>query len=439
MLSLRRCETALKAILLLYTVAALYFQQDVGYADNCDYARSMGGIVSGPAGGLPANPPVGTAAWGQRYVHYYIPYWQLEPAATLPKTSAVLLWWPGVALNYCLFSSRVLYGPALSLLPKLLLVGSLWLLLRWIDRVFDHRRILFLLLLGVPYALVITSADYVAYLNTFYQESASLVFAVLFFGSLLWLAERPRHRAPLAACFVSLFLLTTAKTNTVYWAAIGVPAVLAVRYGPVYRGRFWAHYATWGLAGSLLASGLALMLVRCPTLVAFNAYDSLFVGALPFSADPAAALESIGLKNAAGYVGASAFHPRSRKYFEANSARMSFGKTLRVMLREPMIAPRMLLHSANTMHIVANPYLGRFPCGDPRQAECNPPGDPYGPPPYKAWILPHLWTLTKLHFAPRCAVSRVLSGIGRTLPGRCAPHGSREHSPSWGWWRSWAV
>lgn len=396
MLSHQRCETAVKAALLLYVVVAFYTQHDMGFANNGDFERVMSAATTGPA-----NLPERVRSDWKPYSRYYIPYWKMGPTFTMPKTSAVLFWAPGIAANYAFISKTTLCASSLGLLPKLLLFASLWLLLRWIDGNFTQRKLTFLLLLGVPYALVITSSDYVAYLNTFYQETASFVCATLFFAAILWLIERPRHWLPLGACFVSLFLLTVAKTSTIYWTFLGVPLVLAVRCAAAQQGRFLKHYATWGLAASVLATWLAFSVTHNAAISPINAYDSLFVGALPFSKDTSAALGSIGLENAEPCVGFSAFQEPGKTYFAAHRNQMSFGNTIRVILREPMIAPRMLFHAANSMHLTSNPYLGRFAYGDPRSSECSRLGEPYDPPLYRTWVLPNIWPLAKYQIGPR--------------------------------------
>ena len=94
-----RVERSIEVILILWFVVAMYFQQNIGLADNGDFTRSMGWISSGPVGIEPNWPAAHTEDWSKRFFNFWIPYWKLESNIVRPRTSAFLLWLPGVLLS----------------------------------------------------------------------------------------------------------------------------------------------------------------------------------------------------------------------------------------------------------------------------------------------------------------------------------------------------
>src|ERR1044072_5037943 len=109
MKSIPRLQTAIRIILRLWFLIAMYLQRTIGMADNGDFTRSMGWISSGPVGIEPNWPAAGTDAWVKRFDNYWIPLWKLDWHFERPTTSAFLLWLPGAVLNYLVYSRTVLY------------------------------------------------------------------------------------------------------------------------------------------------------------------------------------------------------------------------------------------------------------------------------------------------------------------------------------------
>jgi hypothetical protein len=357
-----RAETATRTLLILCFFVAMYLQHTVGLADNCDFSRLMHWISTGPVGIEPNWPASGTEEWARRFANYWIPYWKLEwKMGWPPPTSAVLLWLPGALLNSFLYSNKVLYLPVLSLFPKLALFGVLLLLLKWIERKTRHRTV-FLFTLGVPVILLLTTTDYVAYLNSFYRESASFVFLFVLFATILILKQQASI-GYLLASLATILLLATTKPSMVYWPLVALPFVFYI----------W-HSKKNGSLRTTIAACFVLVFVF--TLVSTfvstvrpytaNPYHSLFYGALTFSDNPSAHLRRLDMEDAAHCVNIVAYSRIGAKCHARYGNRMSFKNTLLVFYREPVVMFRTLKHVLAAMQNISLAPLGKYSFDDPR-------------------------------------------------------------------------
>ena len=99
----------LKIIILAYFFIAIYFQLNVGYADNGDFDRIMRIFTSGPVGFDENWPSPDSEEWKIRFFNYYLPYWKFDLPLELGKISSVIfLWLPGIVLNYYFYSSKII-------------------------------------------------------------------------------------------------------------------------------------------------------------------------------------------------------------------------------------------------------------------------------------------------------------------------------------------
>lgn len=382
-----RLQAAIKAALILWFIIAMYLQYNVGLADNGDFARSMGWISSGPIGIEPSLPVAGTNDWSRRFLNYWIPSWKLEwniSRSTFPATSAILLWFPGALINCSFYSPKILYLPYLSLFPKLLLLGVLLLLFKWIGLQARHR--LFLILgLGVPITFLITSTDYIAYFNSFYQETASFVFLFLFLTSIL-IVRRRSTPANLLLNLACLLFLTTSKASNVYWPIIAIPFVLKV----------WSASKKINLHTRLVA-GFAMILtltfvsqlITARGSVRNHPYDSLFFGVLTFSDHPAEHLHRLGFDGAMQCINTTSFSAIGSEYFTKYQEQMTYQNTLIVILKEPAVIFKFMKYTLDNMQKVNLEYLGKYAFDDPRNGDKS------------SWIsLLNLWGLLKSKFFP---------------------------------------
>ncbi len=242
----------IKVTLVLGLVVAIYLQIDVGMGDETDFLRAARWLADSPVGQDNVTLDDGAIKYTNRYFLYYLPYWKYTEATLLDrlmqigeaKTSTALLWLPGLLVNYFAYSAKVLYLPVLSLLPRLLLVGGLFALFAWIEANCPSRRAFLYLVLGLPSALLLLTTDYVAYLNSFYQETGSLIYLGLWIASLLYLRGRPQSWRRGWLCLGALSLLVCAKASNIYWVVVGV-VFLATVWRP------WGLTSRWRIALAL--------------------------------------------------------------------------------------------------------------------------------------------------------------------------------------------
>ncbi len=390
---------SIEVILILWFVVAMYLQQNIGLADNGDFTRSMGWISPGPVGIEPNWPAADTEDWSKRFFNFWLPHWKLESNMSRPSTSAFLLWLPGASLNKFLYSSKVLYLPSLSLFPKLTLFGVLLLLFKW-TKLERRYRIVLLLSLGVPVNLLLTSTDNVAYLNSFYQESASFVFLFLLLASILILRQRPSF--PYLLCSLAfVLLLATSHPSNLYWPSLATPFVFYA----------WSSKKDIRLRATVLFNiALIMLLTFASALITkagstqANPYHSLFYGALTFSDRPSAHLQYLGMDDdAIQCINTSAFSSIGSACLTKYQNQMSFYNTVRVIYREPLVMFRMLTHVLNNMQDVSLDYLGKYSFDDPRSTTSPPV--PNGVE-TRFWLsttgaIPlNLWTELKFKFFP---------------------------------------
>ncbi|MGB5873733.1 MAG: hypothetical protein WBH56_08410, partial [Bacteroidota bacterium] len=241
--------------------------------------------------------------------------------------------------------------PIVSLLPKLLLALFLWLLFRWVDHHAPEKRTLLYLSLGAPALLLMTTTDYFAYMNTFYQEQASFIYLLGGLGSLVYLHRKPESAGRLLLSVALFLLLATAKASNIYWTLIGIGSA-----GFLWRGGTRTLRVGITVCLITLVTFLAREITR-PGTVRVNAHHSLFYGVLAFSNEPSAHLDNLGIPpDAALCVGTHAY--TGDCYFRYRS-HLRFWNTPKVLLREPLIVFRMLNHAALSMQDISADYLAQ--------------------------------------------------------------------------------
>ena len=417
------------AVLLGGFLAGMAAQFHTGLADNGDFTRSIKFFSSGPVGIWPNFPPRGTALWHRRFYEHWLTRWTLWRHQEKIVTSAALLWLPGVLASAAVASPAVSL-PWLSLVPRALLLGELWVLLRWAQRQPAGRWLPWTL--GGPLVLLLTTTDNAAYLNSFYQEAASQVFLLPTLFSLVYLKARPGWPR-LALAVACLALLTTAKSSTIYWPLLALPFGL---YAWTARDPArWRRHAAPILAAGLIL--VCLLTVAARRLTEYheanvNPYHSLFYGALMFSHRPAEHLRRLGLADGADCLGVSAYDERGKAYFDGHLARMTFRNTLSTLAHEPSILWRMGYFGLCSMQDISLEYLGKYAEDDPRAAN-RPPWQGIGTgSEQRVWTAPlaasgaNLWSDLKFHAFPTGA------SLALTLAAFAAFCGWRLRAPGTG-------
>jgi hypothetical protein len=382
----RRIGVFVRLLLLGWLVLAMLLQMPLGLADNGDFSRIMTWFTSGPVGFAKNWPPGGTEEWHRRFFRDYLPDWKLDfPGTSKVRSSVLLLWWPGVWLNQLLFTG-VLKLWVMSLPARGLLFLSVLGLLRWLERRSGslRERLLLYGVVAVPLVLMLSTTDYLALLNSFYQETGSLVFLLLFLLALLNLRRFRTSPWAYGAALAALGLLAAAKPSNFYWALIGVPAIAALVPLP-RRQRLVLVAASLACAAPLGYGAYHLTKeANDPQIIAFH---GLFYGVLTLSDQPQAHLQALGLPYDAACLGVPSFDANGQRcralYADAQLRR----KTVLVLAREPVIIPRLLGFVAGQMQTTRLEYLGNHAAADRAQ---RPP----------APIL-RLWSVAKERYFPR--------------------------------------
>jgi len=362
----------IKALVLLFLIASFYSQTNIGLADNGDFSRATTWFSSAPVGFEPQWPATNTEDFSKRFFKYWLPAWKLDfPGQGRMKSSALLLWTPGILWNYYMVSPDVLYASNLSLAPKILLVCLVLLLFRWVETS-EADKILktcLLITLSLPLTLMFSTTDYVVYFNSFYFETASFVFLFAFLASLIFLKRRGPSTLAYVWCFASLLLLTMAKTSNIYWPLITLPLIFGfrnlrakpVRYVPLY------------IVSAIVLTVIGFTVTRQPsTFNRHNTINRLFFGVLTFSREPSQRLAELNLSGAENCIGHPAFDAIGSQCQEKYVDRISIPETLLVLVREPGTLFRMMIHVAENMQKVSLDYLGKYSIDNPIEAHRIP-------------------------------------------------------------------
>jgi hypothetical protein len=349
--------------------------------DNGDFPRAYVFITSGPVKN--EFPPA----------YDYTPYWKLEwhlPSLLTPTTSylssTTLLWLPGILLNYIFVSTDILATTSLSFFPKILLFFFLVLCLKWMDSDPKYSTILYFFV-GIPLVFIFTNTSYIAYLNSFYQETGSFIFLIALIVTMIAFMKFTTYRN-LAFSILVVVLLGTSKQSNVYWAAVSLPFIFYV----------WQVKRKIPFTRTLLFIGSAVTIITLVTVrlsnrdfAALNEYNSLFLGALRFSTNPQKQLRELGVPKAENCIGVSPFLlPKGAKCFEEYKE-LSFYETVRLFYKEPLIVPREIKFAALQMQDITIDYLAKYSREDPRFPVMDRTGAnrrlfaPYENSPFNLW------------------------------------------------------
>lgn len=211
--------------------------------------------------------------------------------------------------------------------------------------------------IGAALLLAATDVAWVAPLNSFYGEAATLVFLSLLMGFGL-LALRDDRALPwaLPGYFVATALFIAAKPQNYFLALplMAVPLALLPRLSRV-RGRA----AVMTAAIAVVALGLFLQ-TRVPwALRVRNLWNSVFYTALAGSPDPAGDLAQFGLgPELARFAGVPAFADSIP--IEAATANFGYGDVLRFHVRHPGRFLRTASACAGNAFVWRDPRMGNY-------------------------------------------------------------------------------
>jgi hypothetical protein len=251
------------------------------------------------------------------------------------------------------------------------------LVLGFLQKTLPPGHTFLLLTLGLPLTLVFSDGAYLATLNSFYCESAALVFGSAFLVLVVAVRRLPVSPTVAGAILLgSAFLVASVKAPFVYWMSVAVLALVLV-----FRYRRWRlRPSRWAWVGALtgLLGALALYITR-PLDFAFetHAYNRLFYGVLLLSDRPSRHLWRLGVPYAGPCIGMHAHTKVGRQCAPQVRSALHVGAFLRVVMEEPVLLPRLVVAAAREMHYLRVEVLGYYAEFDPRAGTPTVPFRPW--------------------------------------------------------------
>ncbi len=354
-----------KIALLSIFLVGNFLNLQSGWADNGDYSRVSLWISSGPAH-LENWPDIDSEMWQLRFYQYWIPDWKLDyPNGSNMLVSAMLLWAPGILINRYLFSAYTLYLPVMSIGARLALLIFLILVFRWIDTRTKYP-LLHYLAFAFPLVLLFSTTDVIAFFNTFYQETGSIVFVPFLLAIVILGYYVERNIMYYVLYLVSITLVAISKSASFYWPIITLPFVLPTTN--VIRKP--TLYIPVGIILVILPLSLGLSHTRVPTAydMPTREYNSLFSGTLLLSDNPQARLQELGMPEAINCVSVDFFSPNGFECAQMFEKSISYQAVLQTMVSEPAIVIRQVGLLANSIQNYSLD-LGKYAYGDTIQRQ----------------------------------------------------------------------
>ncbi len=309
-----------------------------------------------------------------------------------------------------------------------MIVFLVFLVFRWIDESETQYRLPLYLTLAAPFGFMISCRDYLAYLNTFYQETASFIFTLTLLAGIVLLKRNSRSKGLFLLSLLCVILLAGAKCSTFYIPLLAIPILYYCRFSGETLRRVLLHYFRTGI---LLTAGIvvaAIYFTFQPEMMHYNRYNSLFDGVLTFSKNPQNRLAELGLDDYSACVGHSAYSAEGAQFIGGHLDKLSHLNTLHVLWKEPVILFRVAAHAAGNMQDVSLDYLGKYAYNDPRSKlegaivpDCEMRSET--PPP---WSACNLWAALKFRIFPigyvfflTCFFYIIFFGVGLGQPGIC--------------------
>jgi hypothetical protein len=360
--------------IVVFVIIGLIAQIDSGLADNGDFTRAMTVFSSGPTDIYPNWPdPISQKElWERRFFKFYIPYWNLDYPESFSisrpfKSTAYLLWVPGIFLNRLFWSSSVLNLGIMSLPTRLFLIILVWLTIKWIRGSLNTAKSLILLLSFVGPIVAVILSPYNRYLNSFYYESAALFFVPLFLIILIIVSKYFSSVVVCLLVFTTSMLIAGAKAQWFYWPLVGALGCLII-----LRKRQFSISRSWGTPVCILLISIVLSLIALvftqppPMTLSINAYHRFFYGVLMLSSNSQSHLTRFGKPDLSECVGVHGYTGPGLECRQKAKEVTTWLNLAKVILHEPIIVAKMLNASAHNMHVIALPYLGIFNEHDPR-------------------------------------------------------------------------
>jgi hypothetical protein len=357
-----KLDILVKLMILLFFIIANLIQLNTGMADNGDFLRLAGWFSSGPtdfsATVTPEHPD-----YYLRYFEHWLPYWRLDfPLQGAVLSSALIIWLPGIMLNVVTVNANILYLPVVSIPLRVFLFCFIWLAFKYIDARIEEKRAWYYCLFVLPMVFVFSSTDYIAYLNTFYQEAVLLISFPFFCG--IWLYLR-YHRGRLRTyhyvlLFIGTLLLATTKASNLIIPLLAAPFLLLDIFPKIKPAKFILLILVFAILPCITSFFLT---TREEYNDVYN-YDSVYRGALLYSQEPEKRLKELGLEGTENCIDKSWYRGGQACAGDLIS-KLNFFTPLTIMAHEPGVALSELLSAANTMQYLKMDHLGYWEEGNP--------------------------------------------------------------------------
>jgi hypothetical protein len=196
---------------------------------------------------------------------------------------------------------------------------------------------------GLLAVFVWTDAAYAQYLNTFYMDTAAIIFLVMCAAGLLRSVVEPHSRmAPLIAVGAAI-LFTASKNQHAFPGLIFVPLFLAF----AFRSRANAARAVWAAGAVLLPAAAYLVVAHAASDRGVPLFTVIFFRVAPESSDPLRTLRELGLgQNEVPYLGKFAYSSdvpmNDPVWVQQFNARCNYGSLARYYFRHPAVPLRMM-------------------------------------------------------------------------------------------------
>lgn len=343
----------LLALCAIFICLQVFVRPAVGIANNGDFPKMAGPFGLGPAEGTwESHVQYGEFVYRYLRTNPYIYNRGFRAAEFISSEYFLVKIARGVQRIFRpgpLFDIRWLGGVGTALL---LLAVAIWMYslpVRW------------RLVGGVMLVFIWTDVGYVQYMNSFYMDTAALVFLVLAVATGLQVTRGREHPllAPLMTVAATLF--AASKSQHVLPGLLFLPLFAAF----AYSSRSWGARASWIAGSLLLVVGTYAVLRRDSPLWRSTAvFNVVFEQLTPNSPDRLRTLEDLGLGKAElRLVGTHAFYPDSPladpKWTAEFEARCNYSRLFHYYVSHPPVTARILYQNLSTTAVRIRPWGNR--------------------------------------------------------------------------------
>lgn len=367
MLTKKNINSFIRVFLISWSILISIYHLNIGIADNGDWGRTILWFSDKPQG-FSEFWPSDHFEYEKRFFNYWLPNWEFNFQFGEIFSSSLFIWLPGAFLNYLFYSSTTMFLPLVSIIPRFLLIFLLYRFLIFIENK-TRNPLLFYLICGIPFTFLISTTDYLIFLNSFYQEIGTLIYLLsLFIISLGIFSSENLSKIKIISLYFLLTLLALAKPNNFYWPIFYTFILLFAGYK--IKGKY-SNFSIVVLIIFVIISSIASVTIsRLPSSMSYTKYHTIFYGALTFSDHPEDHLEKLGYdQDAISCIGISGFHDQI--CFEKYKNNTSLSQLIQIYISEPGVFLNSLVYTASNMQNLRLDYLGNYQRGDQTQYRKN--------------------------------------------------------------------